>query len=168
MRKLNVWLAAMFISGAAIAQTTWTIDKSHSNITFTATHMVVAEVEGNFKDFDAKVTSSSEDFNGADVEFTAKTASIFTDSENRDKHLKSDDFFNAEQFPEIKFAGKIVKEGAKYKLNGQFTMRDVTKDVVFDVNYRGSINTGRGTKAGFKITGTINRFDYGLKWNRAM
>ena len=168
MRKLNLLLAAILIFGGATAQTTWMIDKSHTNITFVATHMVVAEVQGNFKEFDGKVTSTSEDFNGADVEFTAKTASIFTDSENRDKHLKSDDFFNAEQFPEIKFVGKIVKEGDKYKLKGQFTMRDVTKDVSFDVSYRGSINAGRGYKAGFKINGTINRFDYGLKWNRAL
>ena len=168
MKKISTLLAMILISGFSIAQTAWTIDKSHSNITFTVTHNVVAEVEGNFKEFDGKVTSSTEDFNGAEVEFIAKTASIFTNSERRDEHLKSDDFFNAEQFPEIKFAGKIVKEGDKYQLKGKFTMRDVTKDVVFDVKYRGSVAAGKGYKAGFKISGAINRFDYGLKWNRAM
>ncbi|NJN43161.1 MAG: YceI family protein, partial [Flammeovirgaceae bacterium] len=71
-------------------------------------------------------------------------------------------------FPEVKFAGKIVKDAKSYRLKGQFTMRDVTKEVDFDLIYKGSINTGRGMKAGFKINGTVNRFDYGLKWNRAL
>lgn len=168
MKKLNVLFVALLLSGSALAQTTWTIDKGHSNIGFTVTHMVVAETSGAFKDFDAKVTSTSEDFNGADVEFTAKTASIDTDNERRDGHLKSDDFFSAEKFPDIKFVGKLVKEGGKYQLKGKFTMRDVTKDVAFDVVYKGSIKAGPGAKAGFKLTGVVNRFDYGLKWDRTV
>lgn len=168
MKKLSFLFSGLLLSGSVLAQTSWTIDKGHSNVGFTVTHMVVAETSGGFKDFDAKVTSTSEDFNGADVEFTAKTASIDTDNERRDGHLKSDDFFSAEKFPEIKFVGKLVKDAGKYQLKGKFTMRDVTKDVAFDVVYKGSIKTGQGTKAGFKLTGVINRFDYGLKWDRAL
>jgi polyisoprenoid-binding protein YceI len=168
MRKTYSFFIALLFSGAAFAQTTWTVDKAHSKIGFNVVHMVVAEVEGKFKDFDASVVTTSEDFNGADVEFTAKVASIDTDNERRDNHLRSDDFFNAEKFPEVKFKGKIVKEGSKYYLKGDFTMRDVTKPVKFDVTYGGTIATARGAKAGFKINGNVNRQEYGLKWNRML
>ena len=164
MKKLNALFLGLLITGSALAQTTWTIDKVHSKIGFSAVHMVVAETEGKFDDFDATIVSKSNDFNGAEVEFTAKVASINTENERRDGHLKSDDFFSAEKFPEIKFKGTLVKDGGKYKLKGKFTLRDVTKDVEFDVTYGGQINTGRGEKAGFKLTGVINRQDYGLKW----
>lgn len=146
----------------------WAIDKSHTNIRFTVTHMVVSEVDGKFNDFDGTVKGGGENFVGAEVAFTAQAASIDTDNENRDKHLKSDDFFNAEQFPVIKFNGKITQEGEKYYLVGDFTMRDVTKPIKFDVKYGGKVDAGRNLKAGFKVSGVINRFDYGLKWDRAM
>ena len=167
MKKLNTLLALLvFASGAAIAQTNWTIDQPHSKIGFNVQHMVVAEVEGSFKEFDAKVVTSNADFNGATVEFTAKTASIDTDNEKRDAHLKSDDFFNAEKYPEIKFKGKLVKEGDKYVLKGDLTLRDVTKPVVLDVKFGGTVKAWGGEKAGFKVTGKINRQDYGLKWSK--
>jgi len=168
MKKLNVMIGLLLLTGSVFAQTNWAADKSHSKIGFNVTHMVVAEVEGKFNEFEAKVVSPAEDFNGADVEFTAKTASVDTDNERRDGHLKSDDFFNAEKFPEIKFKGKIVKENGKYLLKGDFTMRDVTKPVVFDVVYGGTVNTGRGFKAGFKVNGVVKRLEYGLKWSAAL
>jgi polyisoprenoid-binding protein YceI len=168
MKKILSLTTALLIAGISLAQTNWSVDKSHSKVGFVVTHMVVAEVEGNFKEFDATIVSPSDDFNGAEIEFTAKVASIYTENERRDNHLRSDDFFNAEQFPEIKFKGKLVKEGGKYLLKGDFTMRDVTKPVVFDVKYGGSIDTGRGMKAGFRISGTVNRLDYGLKWSNRL
>jgi polyisoprenoid-binding protein YceI len=164
MKKLNAVVAFLLVTGLANAQTTWKIDKNHSSIGFNVTHMVISEVSGNFKTFDATVVSKADDFTGAEIEFTAQVASINTENENRDKHLKSDDFFNAEKFPEIKFKGNLAKEGGKYVLKGAFTMRDVTKEVAFDVTYGGQIDTGRGYKAGFKLTGKINRQDFGLKW----
>jgi polyisoprenoid-binding protein YceI len=167
MKKLNVLIGLLLVSSVVFAQT-WGLDKSHSKVGFNVTHMSVAEVEGKFNEFEVKVASSSEDFNGADVEFTAKTASVDTDNERRDNHLKSDDFFNAEKFPEIKFKGKLVKENGKYFLKGDFTIRDVTKPVTFDVTYGGTVNTGKAIKAGFKVNGTVKRFDYGLKWNAAI
>ncbi len=168
MKKLLTFSAALLFAVGVLAQSTWTIDKSHSRVGFVVTHMVIAEVEGNFKDFDATIVSAADDFNGAEIEFTGKVASVNTENERRDNHLRSDDFFNAEQFPEIKFKGKLVKEGGKYQLKGDFTMRDVTKPVTFDVKYNGSIDTGRGMKAGFRITGTVNRLEYGLKWSNKL
>ncbi|HYG19986.1 MAG TPA: YceI family protein [Ohtaekwangia sp.] len=166
MKKLNTLMLLLAVAGSAFAQTTWTIDQSHSKIGFNVTHMVVAEVEGDFNDFDGKVLTKSPDFNGADVEFSAKTASIDTDNEKRDGHLKSDDFFNAEKYPDLKFKGKLVKEGAKYFLKGDLTIRDVTKPVTLDVTHGGTVKVGNGEKAGFKVTGKINRQDYNLKWSK--
>jgi polyisoprenoid-binding protein YceI len=164
MKKINALLALLLFSGVTFAQTTWTIDKVHSKIGFNVTHMAVSEVEGKFNDFEGTVASKSDDFNGSQIAFTAKTASVDTDNEKRDGHLKSPDFFEADKYPEIKFAGTLVKDGGKYKLKGDLTMHGVTKAVEFDVTYGGMINTPNGTKAGFKLTGKVNRQDYGLKW----
>ncbi|MGE0773334.1 MAG: YceI family protein [Cyclobacteriaceae bacterium] len=164
MRKISMLAGVLGFSIVSFAQTTWNLDKNHTTIGFTTTHMVVSEVDGRFTEFDGKVVSKSDDFDGAEVEFTAQVASVSTENERRDNHLKSDDFFSAEKYPTISFKGKLMKDGGKYKLQGQLTMRDVTKDVTFDVTYGGSVDTGRGVKAGFKITGTINRQEFGLKW----
>jgi polyisoprenoid-binding protein YceI len=165
MKKINALFIALLVTGSAFAQTTWNIDKAHSKIGFSVTHMAVSEVEGNFKDFDATVVSKADDFNGADVTFTAKTASIDTDNERRDGHLKSPDFFDAEKFPDLSFKGTLVKDAGAYKLKGDLTMHGVTKPATFDVKYGGTVNTGRGIKAGFKLTGQLNRKDYGLTWD---
>lgn len=164
MKKINALVGLLLVAGGAYAQTTWTLDKNHSKVGFNVTHMAVSEVEGNFKDFDGTIVSKAADFNGADVTFTAKTASIDTDNEKRDGHLKSPDFFEAEKYPEISFKGTLAKDGGKYKLKGDLTMHGVTKKVEFDVTYGGSVDTGRGTKAGFKLTGKVDRKDYGLTW----
>ncbi len=166
MKKMNTLLVLLvFAAGSTFAQATWSIDKAHSKIGFSVAHMAVSEVEGNFRDFDATVVAKAADFNGAEINFTAKTASINTDNERRDNHLRSADFFDAEKYPEISFKGNLVKQGNKYKLKGNFTLHGVTKPVEFDVTYGGTVNTGRGEKAGFKISGKINRQDYGLTWS---
>lgn len=173
MKKLSV-LVLVLLASTAFAQTNWTIDKAHSKIGFNVTHMVVSEVEGYFKDYDAKIVSTADDFSGATIEFTAKAASVFTDNDNRDAHLRGennreDDFFGVAKYPEIKFSGNLVKENDKYVLKGNLTMRDVTKPVALDVTYGGRVKTANprnpnGEKAGFKIKGKINRKDYGLKF----
>ncbi len=165
MRRTNTLLALLLISSSTFAQGTWTLDKAHTKIGFNVIHMVVSEVEGHFKDFDGTVVSKTEDFDGAEVSFTAKTESVETDNERRNNHLKSPDFFDAANYPEITFKGNLAKQGGKYKLNGDFTIRGVTKKVSFDVAYGGILDTGRGQKAGFKISGTVNRRDYGLEWD---
>ena len=170
MKKITILLLFALASvNFLLAQSNWTIDKNHSDIRFTAVHMVISEVDGEFKEFAGTVSNASEDFDGAEVEFTAQVGSIDTDNARRDGHLKSDDFFNAEAYPEVKFKGKIEKEGDQYHLVGDFTMRDVTKQVKFDVKYNGTVSLGqRGKKAGFKVTGSVDRFEYGMKFNRAL
>lgn len=147
----------------------WVLDKAHSNVRFSVAHLVVSDVDGSFKSFDGSLTSAKPDFTDAAISFTADVSSINTDNENRDKHLQSDDFFNAAKFPQIKFTGKSMQlvSGNKYKLTGDLTIRDVTKTVVFDVTYGGTVTAMGGTHAGFKAKGTINRFDYNLKWSAA-
>ena len=157
-------LALITITICSYAQSKWSLNQAHSKIGFIVTHMVVSEVEGNFKQFEGKVSTTSDDFNGAEVEFTAQVASVDTDNDRRDNHLRSDDFFNAEKYPTIKFAGKLVKQGEKYQLIGKLTMREVSKDVTLDVTYGGTVNTGKVKKAGFKISGKINRQEFGLRW----
>jgi polyisoprenoid-binding protein YceI len=153
----------------ASAQTKWTVDKGHSNVKFAVTHMVVSEMEGTFKVFDGTMEHTKADFSDAKISFAIDVASVNTDNERRDGHLKSDDFFNAEKFPKMTFVSTSVKPlgGNKYELAGNLTIRDVTKPVVFQVTHGGVLTTSRGAKAGFKATTTINRFDYNLKWDRA-
>jgi polyisoprenoid-binding protein YceI len=147
----------------------WNLDKGHSNVKFTVTHMVVSEVDGTFKLFDGSMEHTKPDYSDAKISFTVDVNSINTDNTNRDNHLKGDDFFNAAQFPAMKFESTSFTPlgNNKYKLDGNLTIRDVTKPVSFDVTYGGTINTQRGAKAGFKATTKINRFDYNLKWDRA-
>ena len=168
MKKLFLATAITLFSTALFAQTTWNVDNSHSNVKFTVTHLVISEVEGYFKNFKGSITSNNADFNDASVDFTVDINSINTDNENRDKHLKSDDFFNAEQYPNMTFKSTSFKKvsGNKYKLTGNLTIRNITKTVTFDVTYGGTVKDPWGnTKAGFKATTVINRFDYNLKWN---
>jgi polyisoprenoid-binding protein YceI len=159
------------VSGSALIQepVKWVLDKAHTNVRFSIAHLVVSDVDGSFKSFDASVTASKPDFTDAVVNFTADVNSINTDNERRDQHLKSDDFFNAEKFPQIKFASKSFQllGNSKYKLTGDLTIRDITKTVSFDVTYGGTVNAMGGTHAGFKAKTTINRFDYNLKWSAA-
>ncbi|MDQ7816561.1 MAG: YceI family protein [Melioribacteraceae bacterium] len=172
MRKTNLFLAFLLLAAATLtAQTNWSVDKSHSKVGFSVSHLVITDVDGFFKEYDAKVTTSGDDFSTTNIDFTVNTSSIFTDNDGRDKHLRSDDFFNAEKFPQMVFKGKSMKKvsGNKYKLVGDLTIRDVTKQVELDVKYNGMVKDPRGnTKAGFKVTGEINRFDYNLKWNTAI
>lgn len=168
MKRIISLLALSTLVSFGYAQGTWNIDQAHSRIGFNVTHMMVSEVEGNFKQFEGKVISKSDDFNGAEVQFVAQVASVNTENEKRDGHLRSDDFFNAEKFPTISFKGTLVKQGNKYQLKGKLTMRDVTKDVTFNVTHGGVVNTGEGMKAGFKLQGKLNRQDYGLKWSNKL
>jgi polyisoprenoid-binding protein YceI len=150
--------------------TKWKVDKAHSTVRFSVSHMVVSEAEGTFKSFDGTIEHTKADLSDAKINFTADVNSINTDNENRDKHLKSDDFFNAEKFPTITFVGKSFtpKGGNKYELVGDLTIRDVTKEVKFDATFGGVLNGQRGKKAGFKATATIDRFVFGLKWSRTV
>lgn len=156
-------------STLALAQTSgWKIDKAHSSVGFTVKHMVISEVSGNFKEYDITVTSQKEDFTDASFEATIKVASINTENANRDAHLKNDDFFSAEKFPEIQFKSDSVQKVSdnRYTITGDLTIRDVTKKATFDATLNGILKTQRGSIAAWKAATSINRFDYNLKWNK--
>lgn len=143
--------------------TNWSIDNAHSEIAFKVKHMMISTVTGYFEDFQATAKTDGENFNNASIEFSAKTASINTKNKDRDAHLKSDDFFNSEKYPELKFTSKSF-DGEQ--LIGDLTIRDVTKEVTLDVNLNGvAIDPYGQTKAGFEINGEINRKDFNLTWS---
>lgn len=152
----------------AVAQTTWLVDNVHSNVKFSVTHLVISEVEGSFKVYSGTLITQKSDFTDAAVDFAVDVPSIDTDNEMRDKHLKSADFFNVEQYPRMTFKSVSWKMTGdqSYALEGDLTIRDSTKRVTFAVVHGGTIKDPWGnTKAGFKATTVINRFDFGLKWN---
>jgi polyisoprenoid-binding protein YceI len=168
MKKVFLVAVIALIQTAVFAQTKWNVDNAHSSVKFSVSHLVISEVEGGFKKFTGNVVSTNPDFTDAKVDFGIDVNSINTDNDMRDKHLKSDDFFNAEQYPNMTFKSTSFKKvsGNKYALTGNLTIRNVTKPVKFDVVYGGTTKDGYGnTKAGFKATAVINRFDYNLKWN---
>lgn len=149
----------------------WKLDKVHSNVMFTVRHMVISELTGFFKDYNIVLESTKPDFSDANLYGTVSVASIYTDNDKRDGHLKSDDFFNAEKFPTMSFKAALIKKTAqnKYEIAGELTIRDVTKAVVFDaVNLGTVVSPKMGTRTGWKVSTTIDRFDYNLKWNQAI
>jgi polyisoprenoid-binding protein YceI len=148
-------------------KTTWAIDPTHTEVQFKVKHLVISTVTGFFKKFSGSVESESEDFDGAQVTFSLDTNSIDTNQTDRDNHLKSADFFAADQYPTVDFTGSLTKvEGSEYTLDGALTIRGTTKAVALKVEFGGTVVDPWGnTKAGFEINGKINRKDYGLTWN---
>ncbi|WP_435625736.1 YceI family protein [Flagellimonas sp.] len=144
-------------------KTKWNLDTTHSEIGFKVKHMMISTVTGHFEDFEATVITDSEDFINADFEFQTFVGSINTKNRDRDNHLRSNDFFNAEAHPEMKFRSTSF-DGEK--LTGDLTIRDITKSIELDVDFNGIVvDPYSQTKAGFEITGTINRKDFGLAWS---
>jgi len=168
LKFIPAMVLVLMITGNIQAQTSWSTDNTHSNVKFSVTHLVISEVEGYFKSFTGTMTATKSDFTDAKIEFTVDISSISTDNEQRDNHLKSDDFFNAEKFPKMTFKSLSMKKlnGNKYELSGNLTIRDITRKVVFQVTYGGIAKDPWGNiKAGFRASTTINRLEYGLKWN---
>ena len=148
--------------------TTWAIDQSHSHIKFVARHMVISKVTGQFEEYSLDLKTDGNDFEDAEIKFKAKIDSINTGKEDRDNHLKSDDFFNAAEYPELLFKSTSIKkiDDDEFELKGNLTIRDVTKPINLKVTYGGLVKDPYGLeRAGFHVSGKINRFDYGLKWN---
>lgn len=144
-------------------KTNWNIDTAHSEIAFKVKHMMISTVTGHFEDFNASVETESENFVGANFNFSAKTNSINTKNSDRDAHLKSDDFFNAETYPELKFKSKSFDGNI---LVGDLTIRDITKEVSLDVDFNGvAVDPYGQSKAGFEASGSINRKDFNLTWS---
>ena len=152
---------------AEAVKTKWGVDASHSEAQFKVKHLVISTVTGFFKKFSGTVESETEDFDGAKVNFSIETNSIETNVADRDAHLKSPDFFAAEQYPTIDFKNGVLKKvGGEYKLKGDLTIRSTTKPVELTVEYGGTAGDPWGnTRAGFEINGKINRKDFGLNWS---
>ena len=148
--------------------TLWKIDPSHSEIQFKVKHLMITTVTGYFRKFDLVVETEDEDFTQAKkIEFTAEASSIDTNSEQRDTHLRSADFFDVEKFGQIRFSGKALERaGEDYTLIGDLTIRGVTKPVTVNVHFGGMVVDPYGqTKAGFEVNGKISRKEFGLVWN---
>ncbi|MDH4157011.1 MAG: YceI family protein [candidate division Zixibacteria bacterium] len=172
MFKRFITAGVLLLAMAATSQAEqWTLDKAHSSISFSVRHLVVSKTRGHFNDFNGTVDFDGKDLAKGRVEFTVQTASIDTDNQNRDDHLRSDDFFNVEKFPTMTFVSRKVEpgEGNKFKLIGDLTIRDVTKEVTFDGEFSGAVVDPWGnTKAGFSAQAMINRQDFNVKWNQAL
>ncbi len=144
------------------------LDPMHSEITFKVKHLMITNVTGSFQNFSANMTAASEDFSDAAISFEAAIASISTGNEQRDTHLKSEEFFDATNFPTLSFVSSSLtkKAGSNYTLTGNLTLKGITKEVTLDVEFGGTMTDFYGQfKAGFEISGTINRSEFGLTWN---
>lgn len=173
MKKLTTILVVLMLTVFSVTaqKTKWTFDKVHSKIQFDVAHLVISEVTGQFQDYEGTVLADKADFSDAKIDFSIDVKSINTNDENRDGHLQSADFFDAAKYPKITFKSKSMTEAGKnqYKLTGDLTMHGVTKTVTFDVKYGGTVTDPYGNvKAGFKITGVIDRTDFGLKYNSVL
>ena len=173
-KSAAVLTLVLVIAITSMGQGTWKADPMHSKLTFTITHLGISDVQGLFKDFDVTITSSKTDFSDAIFELNAKTASINTEVEKRDAHLKSPDFFDVEKNPEMTFLSTSLKKAGanKYKLSGNLTLNNITKPVTLDLWYRGTIENpmSKTPTAGFQVTGTIKRsdFNFGPKFQAPM
>ena len=147
---------------------TWKLDPSHSEVQFKVKHLMITTVTGYFKSFDLEVLTESDDFTTASkIEFTADINSIDTNNQQRDTHLKSSDFFDAEKHGQLRFVGKKYQaDGDEGSLEGDLTIRGVTKPVTVIVEFGGIVVDPYGqTKAGFTVNGKISRKEFGLTWN---
>jgi polyisoprenoid-binding protein YceI len=148
----------------------WAVDKEHSEIAFKVKHMMITNVTGILSDYEITAESSGAKFADLSVEFVGKTNSITTGNQKRDEHLKSGDFFDTKSHPEIRFTStKFKKLGDAYALSGDLTIGNITRNITLHVVYNGLRRDPWGkVKAGFSVTGSINRADFGLTWNNPL
>lgn len=170
MKKIMSLVAIVFFTITSFAQTQWKVDPYHSSLNFNISHSGISIVNGSFLEYAGNLTTEGEALNNANFDFTVKVNSINTNVKDRDNHLRSADFFEVEKYPNMTFKStKILATGKpdKYLLYGKLTIKDVTKDVIFDVHYGGSVKSDKGEKLGMKAKTTINRFDYNINFDPA-
>ena len=151
-----------------MAKTKWLLDPMHSELQFKIKHLMISNVSGSFKSFNAEVVTEEEDFSTAVIKLTAEMASISTNNEQRDAHLRNSDFFEVEKYPELKFISTKIEESDSdtYALHGELTLKGVTKPVKLNVEFNGIAKDPWGSeRAGFLVTGKINRTDWGVSFN---
>lgn len=173
LKRTTVALITLFALALGIPAhaATWEVDQAHSSVYFKVRHLVVAKTKGEFTDFTGEINFDGKNWKDASAEFTVQAASIDTDNEDRDKHLRSADFLATDSFPTMTFVTKSVTpaEDGEFKLTGDLTIRGVTKEVTFDGEFHGVIQDPWGnTRAGFTAETTINRQDFGVSWNKTL
>lgn len=154
-----------------MAKKAFVVDQSHSRMEFSVRHMMVAKVKGEFTKYEATIVADPADLTDAEIEFKVDLASIDTRNEDRDNHLRTGDFFDIENHPQMTFVSKqiVAKGDGEYDVTGDLTIRGVTRSETFEVEYEGSGKDPWGnTKVGFSVEGTINRKDYGMEYNAAL
>jgi polyisoprenoid-binding protein YceI len=154
-----------------MSETTWNIDTAHTGISFLVSHMLVSTVRGHFAKYSGALRIDADDMTRSGLEVTIEAASLDTGVPDRDAHLRSPDFFDVEKFPELRFRSKRIEkiEDARYRLVGDLTIRDVTREVSLDFEYGGRAKDPWGNeRIGFVAKGSVDRRDFGLKWNQAL
>lgn len=170
MKKFLTLIALIFFTVSSYAQTQWKVDPYHSSLNFNISHSGISIVNGKFLEYTGNLTTNGEALSEVNFYFTVKTKSVNTSVEDRDNHLRSADFFDVEKYPEMTFKStKILATGKpdSYLLYGKLTIKDVTKDVIFDVHYGGIAKSDNGEKLGLKAKTTIDRFDYNINFDPA-
>ena len=170
--KKTLTITALILTlflGTAAAEGTYTLDSVHSAVGFKIRHLV-SKVSGEFTDFDGTIDADFNNLDASSVTFVIQTASVTTQNEKRDGHLRSADFFDVENYPEITFKSiRITKvDSDTYSVVGTFTMRGVSKEITLSVDYLGEMTAMGGTRAGYELSTTINRKDFGVSWNKAL
>ena len=170
IRKLSLAAAAALVAASPVLADTWVVDKNHSEAGFQIRHMM-SKVRGHFNDYTGTIVVDPAKPESASVEFTIKASSIDTSNENRDKDLRSANFFEVEKYPDITFKSTKVKAAGKdrYDVTGTLTMHGVSKEVTLPVQYLGSAKDPWGNdRAAFTSDVTLNRKDYGIVWNKTL
>ena len=168
MKKVFLLLVSVFFTIVTFAQTHWKIDPNHSSLNFNIAHSGISFVNGKFIDYTGDVTTDGVEPENVKIDFTIQVESINTNVAMRDNHLRSADFFEVETYPTMTFQStKILATGKPdyYLLYGKLTIKDVTKDVIFDVHFGGTVNNEEGIKVGIEAKTTINRFDYNIDYD---
>ncbi len=168
MKKLIPFIAFLLLSVSLFAQTQWKVDPYHSSLNFNISHSGISIVNGKFLEYSGNLTTDADALSNANFDFNVQVKSINTNVERRDNHLRSPDFFEVEKYPNMTFKStKILATGKpnEYLLHGKLTIKDVTKDVIFDVGYGGIAKSDQGEKLGMKAETTINRFDYNIDFD---
>lgn len=170
-KRLAIVLTVISIMSVSAMAQSWDFDKAHSNVGFSVRHMVIAKVRGSFTDYTGTINFDGKDMSKATVDVTIQMASINTDNEKRDGHLKSADFFDVEKYPTMTFKSKSITPGKdnSFTMVGDLTMKDVTKEVVLEGEMTGILEDPWGnTRAGFSTKTTINRQDFNVAWSNAL
>lgn len=168
MKHIITLVATILLTVSSFAQTQWKVDPYHSSINFDISHSGISIVNGKFLDYTGNLKKDGEALTNANFDFTVQVNSINTSVEKRDNHLRSADFFEVEKYPNMTFKSTKIsatKKPDEYLLYGKLTIKDVTKDVVFNVHYGGSVKNDQGEKLGMKAETTINRFDYNINFD---